>query len=139
MASFDWRRRPTRHSGDQWVAFAELRLLSASGRSRLFSVQIDTGAVVTVLRRSAAQLLGIDPRAGEQIDLVSVGGPPSAYSVHPVRVRIGDLPEFSIRVAIASDENAPNLLGRVDVFDCVSILLDARSRSTTFEAASRGS
>lgn len=128
--TFAWRRRATRHFGDQWVPFAEIGLRTTSGKWRTFAVQVDTGAVISVLHRSAADLLGIQLQSGRPVDLVSVGSSPRPYFVHEVPARIADLPEFLLRVAIADGERVPNLLGRLDVIERLRIDLDAAIKAT---------
>ncbi len=130
MVTVAWRRRATRHFGDQWVPFAELKLQATSGRWRTFAVQVDTGAVISVLHRSAATFLGIELESGGRIELKGVGGSPVPYYVHAVTARIADLPAFPIRVAFAEDEGVPNLLGRLDVLEHLRIDLDAAIKGT---------
>jgi hypothetical protein len=130
MSVFAWRRRATRHFGEQWVPFAELSLKSSAGRWRSFAVQVDSGAVISVLARSAADLLGIDLTKGEPIELAGIGGEARRYFVHALHARIGDLPEFAMRVAVADREDVPNLLGRLDVLDRFQIDLDASLEET---------
>ncbi|MBI5866544.1 MAG: hypothetical protein HZB38_18920 [Planctomycetes bacterium] len=99
---------------------------------RHFSLQIDTGAIITVLRRSAAALLGLELEAGDPIDLGSVGGYPHRYFVHQLEATIADLGPIPLRVAIAEIEAVPNLLGRLDVLDRVQIDLDVSLEETRF-------
>jgi|GEM_PF-3574276 len=130
MDAFAWRRRTTRHFGEQWVPFAEIGLKSTAGRWYSFSVQVDSGAVISVVSRSAADLLGIDPCKGEPIELAGVGTAARRYSVHRFAARIGDMPEFKMRIAVAEHENVPNLLGRLDVLDHFQIDLDVSLEET---------
>lgn len=73
MSVFAWRRRATRHFGEHWVPFAELRRRSPAGRCQTFSVRADTGAVISVPARSAADPLAIQLSKGEPIDLSLIG------------------------------------------------------------------
>ncbi|RMF74061.1 MAG: hypothetical protein D6744_14975 [Planctomycetota bacterium] len=130
MAVFSWRRRTTRHFGEQWVPFAELRLESAEGRWRAFSVQVDTGAVISLLARSAADLLGVQLQSGEPIELAGVGGASRRYFVHQLSARVGDVPAFPLRIAFAEREEVPNLLGRLDVLDRFQLDFDASLEET---------
>ena len=131
MAEFAWRRRMTPHFGEQWVPFAELNLRSTAGRWRTFSVLVDSGATISLMPRSAAELLGVQPNTGESIELTGVGGAARRYFVHRFDARIGNLPECEMRIAVADSENVPNLLGRLDVLDRYQIDFDpslARTR-----------
>ena len=130
MNPFAWRRRPTRHFGEQWVPFAEMHLKSSRGRWRAFSVQVDTGAVISLLTRSTAEFLGVDLNAGEPIKLVGVGGASRRYFVHRLPAKIADLPEFSLRIAFCESEDVPNLLGRLDVLERFQIDFDSSLEET---------
>lgn len=84
MPVHKWRRRPSRHFGDVWVPFAQIEIQRADGMFQALALQIDSGAVVSLLRRSMADLLGLDFESGRRIEVSSVGGEgssgPSAYS-----------------------------------------------------------
>ena len=136
MPVFAWRRRMTRHFGEQWTPFAELDLKTVSGHWRAISVQVDIGAVVSVVRRSTAELLGIVLEKGEPIDLAGIGAEPRKYFLHRIPARIGDLPECTMRVAVADSEDAPNLLGRLDVIDRFQMILDPDLIETRFAVSS---
>lgn len=74
MAVHNWRRLPTKHFGEVWVPFALIELQRADERFQALALQIDSGAVVSLLRRSAADLLGLELEAGRRIEMTSVGG-----------------------------------------------------------------
>ncbi len=135
MAEFAWRRRMTPHFGEQWVPFAELNVKSTAGRWRTFSVPVDSGAVISLMPRSAAELLGIQPNVGESIELTGVGGATRRYFVHRFETRIGDHPQFEMRIAVADSENVPPLLGRLDVLDRFQIEFDPLLAHTRISAS----
>jgi hypothetical protein len=130
MATFAWRRRDTRHFGEQWVPFAEQFLKSTTGRWYPLSVQVDTGAVISVFPRSVCALLGADLESGERVELSGVGAQPRAYDLHKFPAKIGDLPEFPTRVAISEKEDVPSLLGRLDMMDRLQLDFDASLQET---------
>jgi len=130
MVAFAWRRRNTRHFGQQWVPFVDLRLSGGTGRRQHFALQIDTGAVISVLRRSAATYLGFEAESGHPIQLGSIGGHPHRYFIHTLNAELGSTCMVSLRFAIAESEDAPNLLGRLDVLDRFRIELDPSVRQT---------
>lgn len=130
MASFAWRRRPTHHFGEQWVPFIDLNLRHADGGWQAFSLQIDTGAVISVLRRSAAEFLGVALTGGETVELGSIGGHPHRYYVHPLQAGIAGLAPLTLRVAIADVETVPNLLGRLDAFELLRVQFDPKEQTT---------
>ena len=79
MPVWKWRRRPTRNFGDVWVPFAHIEIQTAEGRFQSFALQVDSGAMVSLLRRSVADLLGIQLEQGREIQLSGVVGAHVAY------------------------------------------------------------
>lgn len=132
MGAFAWRRRQTRHFGELWVPFAEISLLGVNGEWQSFACQLDTGAIISILPRTAAVYLGVSFERGEPIELASVGGHPHRYYAHQLDAAIGDLGPFPLRVAIAESDNVPYLLGRLDVLDRFRMELDPEQYVTRF-------
>ncbi|MDX2200619.1 MAG: DUF5677 domain-containing protein [Phycisphaerae bacterium] len=130
MPTYSWRKRLTRHFGEQWVAFADVHVLDHANRARRFSLQIDTGAVISLLRASAAKLLGIEVEAGKPLSLSSVGGAENRVFVHTLWVSFGVGLPLPTQVAISRTEDVPNLLGRLDVLDRLQLLFDPSLRET---------
>lgn len=54
MGVYKWRRRTTQYFGEVWVLFAETESRRADGRFQSFAMQVDSGAVISLLRRSVA-------------------------------------------------------------------------------------
>ncbi len=134
MPVYSWRRRPTKHFGEVWVPYAEVELKQADGHFQAFALQIDSGAVVSLLRRSVAGVLGIDLESGRRIDLASVGGGRTNAYVHEIPSRFGDGIEVTVPYAIAEIENVPNLLGRRVVFDELQVDFDPSLKETRIVA-----
>lgn len=55
--------------------------------SRPYPSKRDTGAVISLLRRSVADLLGLDSVRGHEVELGAVGGMPVKARVHKIRAR----------------------------------------------------
>lgn len=125
-----WRRRPSKHFGEVWVPFVRIGLLSANGRWRSVTLQLDSGAIVSLLRRSVADLLGLRLEAGRRIDLSSIGGASTIVYVHTIQTRVDAKVIRNVRFAIAEREDVPNLLGRLDVFDYLRIVFDPVNHET---------
>ena len=135
MPTFKWRRRRTRHFGEVWVPFAEIGLRRADGGHQPLAIQIDSGAVISLLRRSAAELLGIDLQTGEKIDFGSVGGNRVCAFRHDLQARFSDGFEMRVPFAIAEREDVPNLLGRLGIFDKLQVDFDATLQETRISAS----
>lgn len=131
---FPWRKRTTKQFGTVDVPYAEVEILRPDGAgAQRFALQVDTGAVVTLLRRSAAEVLGVDLDAGRAIELGAVGGGQTQAYVHTLTLKLAD--QFFLNdtpVAFAESEAVPNLLGRAGVLDRIGTTLDACLRETQF-------
>lgn len=98
------------------------------------SVEIDSGALISVFKRSLGDLVlpqGVE--SGKSKWLSGVGGGIDTY-IHTITLWIGPF-VFPVRVAFAKDENSlsKNLLGRLDVFSRFKITFDHIGRQTFFE------
>ena len=134
MGMYRWSRRRTRQFGEVWVPLAFVEFQRTENSFQAFAVQIDSGAVITLLRRSVADLLGLELDAGRRVELGSVGGASTIAYVHDVYARFGPTIQFCIPVAIANTETVPNLLGRLGVFDQLQVDFDASVRQTKISA-----
>src|SRR5438045_8878318 len=108
MAVYDWRRRRSPHFGDLWVPFAVIELQAAVGLPRRMTLQIDSGAVISLLRRSAAAVLGVELEAGRRVELTAVGGGSTPVWLHDLPVRFEPSePWIQIPFAISEKETVP--------------------------------
>jgi hypothetical protein len=131
MPQFSWRRRKTEYFGQVWVQYAEVQLQRTDGSYQAFSIQVDSGAVVSLLRRSVADLLGLRSEDGREVRLGSVGGSRVRAFIHELKARFSaDSPPLPARFAIADSESVPNLLGRLDLFDRLQIDFDGTLQET---------
>lgn len=130
MSVFKWQRRATTYFGDVWVPFAHVDLGDAHGRFRSFALQVDSGAVVSLLRRSAGELLGLHVESGRRVQLGSVGGGIAGAYVHVLPTRFDENLVLPVEFAIADSETVPNLLGRRNVFDDLQVDFDATLQRT---------
>lgn len=94
--------------------------------------------MVTLLRRSYADLLGVQLELGKRVDLHSVGGGQATAYIHEFPVRFGNELILTVPVAISLGEAVPTLLGRLGVFDHLHISFDGAKRQTAIEPASGG-
>ncbi len=134
MAVHKWRKRQTKHFGDVWVPFAQIELTSPSNKSQTFAVQVDSGAVVSLLRKSVADLLEIELEKGKKIDVSSVGGAKTIAYIHELTTRFDDKIFGTVPFAIADTENVPNLLGRLAIFDHLQFHFDGTMKETTISS-----
>jgi hypothetical protein len=135
MPEYSWRRRATTHFGVVWVPYAEVGIQRSNGRFQAFALQVDSGAVVSLLRRSVAELLGIELESGRKIELATIGGGKTRAHVHELLSRFDDGMQLTVPYAIADTEDVPNLLGRRGVFDVLQVDFDASLEQTRVTGA----
>ncbi len=130
MPVYKWQERPTKHFGTVLVPFAKAELQRCDGKFQSVALQIDSGAVISTLRRSSATLLGLTLEAGRPVDLKSVGGGVTQAFVHQITARFDPSLTLSVPFAIMTSETVPNLLGRLGVFELLQLHFDATFQET---------
>lgn len=130
MPVHKWRRMPTQFFGEVLVPFAQVELRKTDGTFQAIILQIDSGAIVSLLSKSVAELLGLELEKGKRVELGSVGGQRTTAFVHVVHARFDEGIHYPVRFAFATKEDVPNLLGRLDVFDTLQISFDATLAET---------
>ncbi len=125
MLTSKWRARLHPYLGTIQVPIVDLEIRGNGGEYHPFSLCVDSGAVVSLLPRFAAEMLGLNFSTGRSISLGGVGKQPLDAMIHELGVRLPGLPEIEIPVAIAVGENAPGLLGRLGVFSRFEITFDS--------------
>jgi hypothetical protein len=126
-----WRPRATRHFGDVLSPFIEIEIATTRGEYQPIAKLVDSGTVITLLRRSAAALPGLSLESGRPVKVGGTGGARVTAYVHEVNIRFGPS-EFPFRapIAIANSESVPNLLGRHGIFSQLRITLDGADQAT---------
>src|SRR5436190_18312227 len=112
-----WRPRLHRFFGPIYVPTIELEIRNSAGDFCPYSLCLDSGAVVSLLPRSAADALGITLQDGRPIHLSGVGSPHTNAYVHDLAIKLTGLAEIILPFAIAVHDSVPGLLGRLGVFD----------------------
>ncbi len=130
MSVHRWQRKKTQYFNEVWVPVARIELKSGAGVYQPIVCQVDSGAVVSLLRSSIAGLLGLKLEDGRAVQLGSVGGAKTTCYLHEIHTRFDQGIEYPVPYAIAATENVPNLLGRLGVFDTLQIDFDATLEET---------
>ncbi len=134
MPTYSWRSRPTKHFGDTYVPFAQVSLRANDSSFHALALQIDTGAVVSLLRQSMAELLGIELESGRRVELGSIGGTQTVAFVHNICTKFCADIEYVVPYAIATNEIVPNLLGRANAIDTLHFDFDGTLQETRLTA-----
>ena len=108
MAVHKWRKRPTKYFGEVWVPYAQIEVQRPDGGFQAVALQVDSGAVISLLRRSVADLIGIELQSGRRVELGSVGDATVPAYVHDVVTRFADNITCTIPFAFATVESVRN-------------------------------
>ena len=114
-----------------WFPIATIQLEGRNGVFQPIAVQVDSGAVISLLRRSLADFLGIALSSGTRIEMSGVGGATTVAYFHSIKTKF-DQDLLDVRYAIAESETVPILLGRLDVFDTFQVHFDPIQQHTKF-------
>lgn len=134
MSVHKWWLRPHAVFGQVPVAMAQLTLLDTARRGHRIFFQVDSGAVVSLLSRSCAELLGLRLEDGQRVELSTVGGRATVAYVHQIQTIFSEQIAYPVRFAISEKEDVPSLLGRLDVIATLQTDLDATLLETAFRA-----
>lgn len=136
--TFPYRIQPTRARVLRLRPWAQVLVRSANQSDWWpLNLHIDTGAEITVLRRSDAIELGIPLESGEFAIIHGVGGGEVDSYVHRVLMRLGEA-EFPCEIAFTTTDAEPRLLGRKDVFMQFKVCFDDVAQITEFHSHAQG-
>jgi len=130
MTSFPYRPIRIRRVGIHWRPFATA-ILSYRGESIELDFLVDSGADFTVIPKSVGEQLGFDQPAKSVEHFTGVGAGVVSYVLKRVRLQIGDA-KIAVRIAWALEEVTP-VLGRLDVFDQLSVSFDRQRKRVVFK------
>jgi hypothetical protein len=132
MKCFAWRPEKSKVFGIVKRPVAEISLKGLDGNWQPLIVYVDSGADVTVLKRSFGELLKIPIEKGECADFGGVTGDKIITYIHTLQLKLGDY-LFPAKVAFAVDDRPPNLLGRMDIFHYFAIHFKNKKEMTCFK------
>ncbi len=131
MIVFRYREEKSQITGETMRPVAEVKVLSSSGKWIEFHPYIDSGADVTLLPYTLGLYIGFESPS-KIIELQGARGIGLPVEMRKVKMKIGDI-ELEPRVAWALIEEAPPLLGRLDIFDKFNVTFREKERVVTFE------
>lgn len=110
---------------------ALVRVMAANSFWHLFRPYVDSGADLTLLKKSDCEDMGYDLTTGTLRLIGGISKTLLRTYVHQIPVRIGET-QFLCRVAFAEIDTVPRLLGRLDVFHQFRICFEETKRETHF-------
>ncbi len=129
---FKYRKMESTIVGSINRPIADLLVESKEGDWIEFHPFIDSGADIALLPYSFGLMLGLSKNIGEIKELKGVRGIGLPVIISKVKMRIGDV-ELEPRVAWALIEEAPPLLGSLDIFDKFNITFKEKEGKIIFE------
>jgi len=132
MKCFDWQPEYSRSFGTVKRPLAEIYLKNAKGEWQPLFVYVDSGADVTVIKRSFADLLGVKLRSGKFAEFAGIGGGKIETFIHHIDLRIGHYTLTGVEVAFCANDIPPNLLGRKGIFNIMDIYFKCLDEATCF-------
>ncbi len=118
--------------GKIYRPIADIEIQKSDGRWIEFHPYIDSGADITLVPYTMGLYLGFTAPTGKIEELKGVRGVALPVEIRRVKMRIGNV-ELEPRVAWALIEEAPPLLGRLDIFDKFNITFKEKEGKIIFE------
>ncbi len=96
-----------------------------------FLVLVDSGAEFSLFTKGDAELLGINLRQSEKIDIGGITGDRFTAFIHSIIIKIADK-KIKIDAAFSERDNTPRVLGRNPLFSHFFITFDHKKQNTIF-------
>lgn len=111
------------------VPVAALGIKTRSGAWISFSLIIDSGATISALPRTDAELIGVNLARGKPVVIQGVGGTALHGWEHRIFIRCGTS-VFRCPFVFLDADKAPRILGRLGVFDRYTVIFEESVRRT---------
>lgn len=92
---------------------------------------LDSGAALSALPRGDAEAFGIDIERGAPMRIAGISGKPIKGWRHRMKARLAG-ENIALSVVFLDDDEAPRVLGRADVFEKFTIILEESKRRSVF-------
>jgi len=132
MITFYYRKMKSRVFGEVKRPVANIKLQTASGKWIRYEPFVDSGADITIIPYSVGKYLGFKIDEENLVHFQGVAGKEVPTILTKVKMKIGDI-ELEPRVAWALIEEAPPLLGRLDIFERFNITFKEKEGKIIFE------
>jgi hypothetical protein len=127
----EFKYRPARSHGELiWRPVAEITIVHNDKKIHL-SPYIDSGADITMIPKSAGELLGFNFEKDKIEELSGIGDGKVPVITKTVKMIIGN-ETFDCRIGWSLIEEVPPLLGRKDVFERFAVLFQEWDRKILF-------
>jgi hypothetical protein len=131
MIQYHWHEEISETFGSIRRPVAEVHLRDAKSNWHALTMYIDSGADVSIISKSFGELFGYNLKKGRKIKLKGIGPMHIIAYLHKMDLLIGQH-EIRIDVAIADNDDVPNVLGRRTLFDLFEIQFKNLKQQTWF-------
>ena len=128
---YQLRKENSKHFGTIVRPVVEVSLHGAEGVNEVFYV--DSGADITIIPRSVGELLELELKEEDIIELYGIGESALSVVIKSVDMEIAGM-RFTARVGWALTERVPLLLGRLDIFDHFRIIFNVNKGFVEFDS-----
>jgi predicted aspartyl protease len=113
---------------------ARIFLQSTKDEWYAFRVYVDSGADLSLFKKSDAKLIGLDLYKGEYRPVMGIAKMLIPTYVHKVKIKIEET-TLNALVSFADSDEVPRLLGRTDIFNHFKITFGENKLEIIFEEA----
>lgn len=131
MVKFYYRKMISPALGEIKRPIADILVQTKNGKWIKFRPFIDSGADISIIPHSVGQYLGFEME-DNIIEFGGVSGKQLPVIIKKMKMRIGDI-ELEPRIGWALIEEAPPLLGRLDMFDKFNITFKEKDGTVLFD------
>lgn len=93
-----------------------LQVKNRSGKWVTLSLYVDTGADISILPKSTADIVGVSLKSGDEVIVVGLAGELIRAYLHDLECRLENSAPFSMKFAISEKESVVPVLGREGFF-----------------------
>ncbi len=131
MITFYYRKMKSKVFGEVKRPVANIKLQTRKGKWIKYEPFIDSGADITIIPYSVGKYLGFEIDENNLVHFHGVAGKQVPTILTRVKMKIGEI-GLEPRVAWALIEEAPPLLGRLDIFDKFNITFKEKEGKIIF-------
>ncbi len=131
MIKFYYRKMVSPALGEIRRPIADISIQTKKGKWIKFRPFIDSGADISIIPHSVGQYLGFEME-DNIVEFGGASGKQLPVIIKRMKMRIGDI-ELEPRVGWALIEEAPPLLGRLDIFDKFHITFKEKDEIIIFD------
>jgi hypothetical protein len=128
---YHWHEEISESFGKIFRPVAEIHVKDKNNIWRAITMYVDSGADISIISRDFGELFGHKLEKGRKIKLKGIGDIHIIAYVHKMEMLIGTHAAL-VEVAIAVNNDVPNVIGRRGLFDIFEIQFKNKKQQTWF-------